>query len=802
MATQSSSFTLDIANICARLFRESEMGPRARAIAQSVADALPNTAVNVYLVALEGDEQYVWTPKASVGGAAPDHSIPLEAGALGNLARLQTSFVVAGSSLLREEYAHLNVRRTLQSLACLPMICESDMVGAIEILSFEIPLSESQLGPLQELADLAGNALMAARSYEEERNGSLTSINRLTQFYDVEKVFSSTLEMDQLLPIIGSKIRDMLECEAVNVWLVKGDESVELMHQAGSDSTTAQGMNQRPGEGIAGDVSDNGEPVVITDDADPRLATRNHGHEQSPVSSLISVALMDQGSLVGVLEAVNKADGSAFDDDDLFVLTSLSETACSALHNASLLMAERKVQILQTLVQVSTEITSTLNLDRVLQAVVNTPSAVIPYERAAVALDQRGKLQLKAISGMEQITAGASDVEQLQHILPWVSQSAEPILINQRGDEIDASDHDTMEKFREYFAETGVRSFYALPLADDEGRLGTLSFESSQPDFLTDAHLEMIKVLAGQATVAVRNASLYKEVPFIGLLEPLLQKKQKFLALEKRRRTLLIGGAVALAAFLVLCPFPMRVDGNATVASARTVQIQPEIEGVVREVHVREGQHVQRGDVLADLEDWNYRAALASATAKYRSAMLEMNRALASNDGMQAGVQRVQSEYWVAEVKRCEERLERTHLRALFDGWVTTPHVEDLVGKHLEAGDTFAELVDSQRATVDVAIEEPEFTLLRPGKPASIKLESFPSQTFRGDVTIVSPKSRAQGDDRFFYARVDVPNQDGRLRPGMQGRGKVWVGWRPVGYVLFRRPFLWAYSKIWNWVGW
>jgi len=246
----------------------------------------------------------------------------------------------------------------------------------------------------------------------------------------------------------------------------------------------------------------------------------------------------------------------------------------------------------------------------------------------------------------------------------------------------------------------------------------------------------------------------------------------------------------------------MRVDGNATVASARTVQIQPEIEGVVREVHVREGQHVQRGDVLADLEDWNYRAALASATAKYRSAMLEMNRALASNDGMQAGVQRVQSEYWVAEVKRCEERLERTHLRALFDGWVTTPHVEDLVGKHLEAGDTFAELVDSQRATVDVAIEEPEFTLLRPGKPASIKLESFPSQTFRGDVTIVSPKSQAQGDDRFFYARVDVPNQDGRLRPGMQGRGKVWVGWRPVGYVLFRRPFLWAYSKIWNWVGW
>jgi GAF domain-containing protein len=93
-----------------------------------------------------------------------------------------------------------------------------------------------------------------------------------------------------------------------------------------------------------------------------------------------------------------------------------------------------------------------------------------------------------------------------------------------------------------------MRAFYALPLIDDQGRLGVLSFESSDPDFLTVAHLEIIKVLAGQATVALRNASLYREVPFINLLEPLLQRKKRFLALEKRRRWLMIAGAVAILA--------------------------------------------------------------------------------------------------------------------------------------------------------------------------------------------------------------------------------------------------------------
>ena len=75
-------------------------------------------------------------------------------------------------------------------------------------------------------------------------------------------------------------------------------------------------------------------------------------------------------------------------------------------------------------------------------------------------------------------------------------------------------------------------------------------------------------------------------------------------------------------------------------------------------------------------------------------------------------------------------------------------------------------------------------------------------QVFRGPVAVVSPKSQADGDARFFYARVDVTNPDGRLRPGMQGRGKISVGWRPIGFVLFRSAFMWLYSKLWWWFGW
>ena len=76
---------------------------------------------------------------------------------------------------------------------------------------------------------------------------------------------------------------------------------------------------------------------------------------------------------------------------------------------------------------------------------------------------------------------------------------------------------------------------------------------------------------------------------------------------------------------------------------------------MVGKVFVREGRSVQRGQVLAEMEAWNLRSALAAAQSKYETAMLQMNRALAANDGTEAGVQRVQAEYWKAEVERAQQ---------------------------------------------------------------------------------------------------------------------------------------------------
>jgi GAF domain-containing protein len=802
LTEQQPEPVLDLSALASDLLAEQEVIPRARTLAKFMASLLPEAAVSVYTLASDGENNF-WVSRAVVGDAVvPDQEVPVKSGLLGRVFAEGEPMLRAAGELKREDYGHIDTRKTLLSLACLPIIHGDQLIGALEILAFEEPTTPEDVKALIPATKVAAVALASGQAYEEERHGTLTSITRLTQLYDLEKVFSSTLEMEELLPLIGAKFSELLACDAVNIWLLLPDESVELMHQSGEDPTVFHGHKLKAREGIAGTLSDDGEAVCIDDAGDPRLLERNKVSPDTPVHTLLAVAIMDKSALVGVVEAVNKTDGTPFDEDDLFTLSNLAATASTALHNASLLMAERKVEVLETLNTVSHEITSTLNLERMLQTIVNAPQAIIPYERAAIVLEQGGRFKLSAVTGMTQLNVDAPDISPLNEVLQWASLSEATIHVRQVADAIDADREETRAKFRKYFEESGMRGFYVRPLNDDTGRVGMLAMESTDPDFLGPAHIEILEVLAGQTTVALRNAQMYKEVPFISVLEPVLVRKRKFMAMEKRRRTLIYAATAVGLFFLVACPLPLRVDGNAVVAPVRRALVQPEVEGVVGQVFVHEAEAVKRGQALAEMEAWNFRSAVAEAQAKYQAALLKMNHALASNDGTEAGVQRVQADYWSAELGRTQQMLEKTQLRSPIDGVVATPHVETFAGRKLQPGDSFAEVVDTSQAVVDVAVEDGDAGLLKDGQKAVVKLNSYPTRTFHGDVQVVSPRATLFKDENVFFARVGVSNRDAAMRAGMEGRGKVRVGWYPAGYVFFRRPFLWLYTKIWYWLGW
>ena len=162
----------------------------------------------------------------------------------------------------------------------------------------------------------------------------------------------------------------------------------------------------------------------------------------------------------------------------------------------------------------------------------------------------------------------------------------------------------------------------------------------------------------------------------------------------------------------------------------------------------------------------------------------------------------IQADFWKSEVARDQELLDKTQLRSPIDGLVATPHIENMVGKRLQYGDSFAEIVDTSRAIVDVAIDDTDSAQLRAGEHASVKLNSFPTRIFRGDVMVVSPKGTLQGDSRVFFARVAVPNSDGAHsrrhgRTRQSARGMVSGRLRPVPQAVLVDLFT-SLVVVWN----
>jgi len=152
-------------------------------------------------------------------------------------------------------------------------------------------------------------------------------------------------------------------------------------------------------------------------------------------------------------------------------------------------------------------------------------------------------------------------------------------------------------------------------------------------------------------------------------------------------------------------------------------------------------------------------------------------------------------------------KVELARLRAPLAGVIVTPKVEEKVGKLLSRGEEFCELVDPLQMAVEMNVPETEEALIRPPASVALKLNSFPTRTFQGTVERMGARTVSAAGEQFFIVRALFPNPHGAARTGMVGRAKITAtggwgqsGWYPVGFVLFRAPARWVWTKIWSWL--
>jgi signal transduction histidine kinase len=153
----------------------------------------------------------------------------------------------------------------------------------------------------------------------------------------LSQVLTSTLDLLELLDLIVNAARDLTRTEATSILLLDaktGDLYFEAVTGSKSDEIKRVIV---PPNSLAGWVVREGRVEIINDvSKDDRFYAQSDVRTGFQTRALIGVPLKVKERVIGVLEAINPADGRSFTDEDVELLTTLSAQAAIAIENARL----------------------------------------------------------------------------------------------------------------------------------------------------------------------------------------------------------------------------------------------------------------------------------------------------------------------------------------------------------------------------------------------------------------------------------------------------------------------------------
>jgi PAS domain S-box-containing protein len=150
-------------------------------------------------------------------------------------------------------------------------------------------------------------------------------------------VFSSTLELDQVLVTVLEEVRRLLAVAACSIWLIDPETDELICRQAtGPQNEIVRGWRLAPGKGIAGWVAHHGESLIVPDTRTDERHYKGVDRETGlALCSILSVPLRVVEKVIGVLQVVD-TEVDRFDTADLAFVEPLAAAAAIAIENAQL----------------------------------------------------------------------------------------------------------------------------------------------------------------------------------------------------------------------------------------------------------------------------------------------------------------------------------------------------------------------------------------------------------------------------------------------------------------------------------
>jgi len=393
-------------------------------------------------------------------------------------------------------------REGIRSILSIPLRFKNEVIGVLRMYTAEpVEYSEEDLKFVTAIAEQAAIAIMNARVFEKMVS---TEREYLNVFQAVTRAASSTLDVNEIIHLIVRKIPEVMNLKAATIRLL--DDTGQKLRLVASYGLSEKYLNRGPVDTEENIIEAlNEKPVAIYDvSTDTRLRYRKEAAEEG-IKSMLTLPVMAKGRVIGILRLLTGWPRN-FTSEEISFAASLAEQCGTAIENARMYERQyREVRYLKTMEEISKAISSTLEINEVLQMIVKKIPLIMNTKAATIRLlDPSGrKLELAAASGLSEkyLNRGPVDAEEsISFALEGKPLAIYDVTVDPR------------IVYRDEAREEGIKSMLVVPIVVRKKVIGIMRLLTDEYRNFSQDEIDFSVALAEQGGIAIENARMYEKI--------------------------------------------------------------------------------------------------------------------------------------------------------------------------------------------------------------------------------------------------------------------------------------------------
>ncbi len=493
-----------LADFANEIARTGELQPLLDKVAQRSLDLLDASHVAIHLLQSDNRTVRAVSAQGSYSHEIMSHAFMLGEGITGSIIASGKPEIVNNT---KDDPRRIRVPSTpeddgmLESMMCCPLMLRGKGIGAINVWR----LRSYGLFDVSELNFLISIAHQTSVSIELSHllQETMRRAQESAAIADVGREISSTLQLDVVLERIAAYAKELLRAETSAVYLLEPAKSLlRALVAIGPDAEAIKNDPLQMGSGIIGKLAQKKAGEIVNDaNSDPR-AQLVAGTERIPFENLMAVPVLSKDQLTGIMVVWRTGAGQEFESTELEFLTNLARQAAVAIENARRFQSEtERRQEAENLQVAATAVTSSLDVEEVLETILIALKQVTPYDSASMLLLEGDRVRIRAAKGLPNPSLA------LNQLFP--ARNALLRAIQKSGKAVILEDAQKDPRFESWAAGDEIHGWLGVPLIARGQIIGYITLDSRTPGAFDANDGSLAQTFAHQAAAAIDNAHLF-----------------------------------------------------------------------------------------------------------------------------------------------------------------------------------------------------------------------------------------------------------------------------------------------------